>query len=296
MDGIIIINKDPGFTSHDVVAKLRGILHQKKIGHTGTLDPDATGVLPVLLGSATKLSDIITDGRKCYEAVLRLGVTTDTQDMSGSVLCEREVKAEEALVREIIMSFVGDIMQVPPMYSALKVNGQKLCDLARAGKEVERKPRPVTIFEIEILELQLPLVRMSVSCSAGTYIRTLCNDIGERLGCGGAMQSLIRTYAAGFELDKAHTLSKVQELADAGRISEIVLPLDEALSTYPRFIVFAERSVALLNGNAISTKWGTGEVDKDGTLLYSSEGQLVGIYTIWKDGMLHPFKMLLSGK
>ena len=181
INGVINIYKERGFTSHDVVAKLRGILKQKKIGHTGTLDPDAEGVLPVCLGKGTRLCDMLTDHSKVYEAVLLLGQSTDTQDVSGTVLQEASVEVSEEEVREAIMSFVGPYDQIPPMYSALKVNGQKLCDLARAGKEVERKARPVEIYEIQIEEIYLPRVRMTVSCSKGTYIRTLCHDIGEKL-------------------------------------------------------------------------------------------------------------------
>ena len=185
MDGVIVIRKEKDFTSHDVVAKLRGILHMKKIGHTGTLDPDAEGVLPVALGKATRLVDMITDKEKTYEAVMRLGVVTDTQDMSGTVLSQAaELHVTEEELRAAIESFAGDYMQVPPMYSALKVNGKKLYELAREGKTVERKPRPVHFYEIEILEINLPLVRFCVTCSKGTYIRTLCHDIGEKLGCG----------------------------------------------------------------------------------------------------------------
>ena len=194
MDGVIVIRKEKDFTSHDVVAKLRGILHMKKIGHTGTLDPDAEGVLPVALGKATRLVDMITDKEKTYEAVMRLGVVTDTQDMSGTVLSQAsELHVTEEELRAAIESFVGDYMQVPPMYSALKVNGKKLYELAREGKTVERKPRPVHFYEIEILEINLPLVRFCVTCSKGTYIRTLCHDIGEKLGCGAAMETLLRT-------------------------------------------------------------------------------------------------------
>ena len=184
--GIINVYKEKGFTSHDVVAKLRGIVGQKKIGHTGTLDPDATGVLPVCLGKATKLCDLLTDKDKTYEAVMLLGMTTDTQDITGRIL---EDKSTETLtadkVREVIESFIGDYDQIPPMYSALKVNGKKLYELAREGKVVERKARPVKILDIRIIEMDLPRVRMEVSCSKGTYIRTLCHDIGEQLGCGG---------------------------------------------------------------------------------------------------------------
>ena len=192
--GIINVYKEKGFTSHDVVAKLRGIVGQKKIGHTGTLDPDATGVLPVCLGKATKLCDLLTDKNKTYEAVLLLGKTTDTQDITGEVLEEKSTEAlTEEKVREAIEGFIGDYEQIPPMYSALKVNGKKLYELAREGKVIERKARLVKILDIQILEIDLPKVRMEVSCSKGTYIRTLCHDIGEKLGCGGCMESLIRT-------------------------------------------------------------------------------------------------------
>ena len=199
MDGVIVIRKEKGFTSHDVVAKLRGILHMKKIGHTGTLDPDAEGVLPVALGKATRLVDMITDKEKTYEAVMRLGVVTDTQDMSGTVLSQTEdISVTEEELRTVIGSFVGDYMQVPPMYSALKVNGKKLYELAREGKTVERKARPVHFYEIEILDIDFPLVRFCVTCSKGTYIRTLCHDIGEKLGCGAAMETLLRTKVGRF--------------------------------------------------------------------------------------------------
>ena len=186
MDGIIVIKKEKDYTSFDVVAKLRGICRQKKIGHTGTLDPDATGVLPVCLGCGTKLCDMLMDTNKVYRATLLLGVTTDTQDTTGTVLEEKEVSVDEEKVREVISTFTGTQMQIPPMYSALKVNGKKLCDLAREGIEVERKTREITISEIEIESVELPEIIMKVTCSKGTYIRTLCYDIGQRLGCGGA--------------------------------------------------------------------------------------------------------------
>ena len=191
--GILNVYKEAGCTSHDVVARLRGICKQKKIGHTGTLDPDAVGVLPVCLGNATKLSDMLTDRQKEYVADFRLGVTTDTQDISGRILEEREVLVSPSQVREAVFSFLGDSLQVPPMYSALKVGGKKLCDLARAGREVERRPRPVTIYSIELLREEHPDYTIRVSCSKGTYIRTLCHDVGELLGCGGVMTGLKRT-------------------------------------------------------------------------------------------------------
>ena len=198
--GIINVYKEAGYTSFDVVAKMRGILGIKKIGHTGTLDPDATGVLPVCIGKATKVCDLLTDKDKTYEAVMRLGVVTDTQDMTGQVLEEHAVTVTEDAVRRAVGQFVGQIEQVPPMYSALKVGGQKLCNLARKGIEVERKPRPVTIYEIRIKNIALPLVTMEVHCSKGTYIRTLCADIGEVLGVGACMESLVRTRVSGMHL------------------------------------------------------------------------------------------------
>ena len=208
--GVVNIYKEKGFTSHDVVAKLRGIVKQKKIGHTGTLDPDAEGVLPVCFGKATKLCDMLTDKDKTYETVLLLGKTTDTQDISGEVLKEGDTQQiTEEMLRNAILSFVGEYAQIPPMYSALKVNGKKLYELAREGKEVERKARPVTIYHIQIKEIQMPRVRMEVRCSKGTYIRTLCHDIGETLGCGGCMEELLRTQVERFEIKDSICLSEV---------------------------------------------------------------------------------------
>ena len=198
-NGVIIVNKEKGFTSHDVVAKLRGILKQKKIGHTGTLDPDATGVLPVCLGHATKLCDMLTDKDKTYETVMLLGSVTDTQDISGQVLKSVDVDSlrdngelTDDQILEVIESFVGDYNQIPPMYSALKVNGKKLYELAREGIEIERKARLVKILAIENVRIEFPRVYMTVSCSKGTYIRTLCHDIGEKLMCGACMEDYLQ--------------------------------------------------------------------------------------------------------
>ena len=249
MDGIIVVHKEKGFTSFDVVAKLRGILKQKKIGHTGTLDPDATGVLPVCLGCATKLCDMLTDTTKVYEAELLLGVTTDTQDTSGAILEERDVLVSEEQVRTAIASFIGEQKQIPPMYSALKVDGKKLYELAREGKTVERRARDITIENIEILEVSLPKVRMVVTCSKGTYIRTLCNDIGEKLGCGGAMASLIRRKTAGFTLEEAKTLDEIERLMKAGEIATIIKGVDEVFEDFPKAVVKEECMKAVQNGN-----------------------------------------------
>ena len=212
VNGILNVYKEKGYTSHDVVAKLRGIVGQKKIGHTGTLDPDAEGVLPVCLGRATKVCDMLTEKDKTYEAVLLLGKETDTQDISGTVLRVGETEGlTQEQVKDCVMSFVGEYDQIPPMYSALKVNGKKLYELAREGKTIERKSRKVEIKEIRILEMALPRVRMEVSCSKGTYIRTLCHDIGEKLGCFGCMESLLRTKVSRFELESSLKLSEIQK-------------------------------------------------------------------------------------
>ena len=217
VNGILNVYKEKGYTSHDVVAKLRGIVGQKKIGHTGTLDPDAEGVLPVCLGRATKVCDMLTEKDKTYEAVLLLGKETDTQDISGTVLRVGETEGlTQEQVKDCVMSFVGEYDQIPPMYSALKVNGKKLYELAREGKTIERKSRKVEIKEIRILEMALPRVRMEVSCSKGTYIRTLCHDIGEKLGCFGCMESLLRTKVSRFEIESSLKLSEIQKKREEG--------------------------------------------------------------------------------
>ena len=254
MNGIINVYKEKGYTSHDVVAKLRGILRQKKIGHTGTLDPQAEGVLPVCLGNATRLCDLLTDKTKEYEAVLRLGVTTDTQDMTGEVLSETPVTVSEDDITNIMSTFKGKILQVPPMYSALKVNGRKLVDLAREGIEVERKAREIEIYELEILEINLPLVRFRVNCSKGTYIRTLCQDIGEKAGCGGAMENLIRTRVDRFEIKDALTLEQIEQVRDDRRLDEILYPVDDVFLHLPAVTVKNEFRKVIDNGNSLYPK------------------------------------------
>ena len=235
ISGILNIKKEPGFTSHDVVAKLRGIVHQKKIGHTGTLDPDATGVLPVCLGKATKLCDIIGDWDKTYEAVLLLGRETDTEDTSGQTLKEREVTVTEEEIRDIILSFQGSYDQIPPMYSAKKVNGKKLYELARQGIVIERKPCPVTLSSIIIKKIDLPYVTFEVTCSKGTYIRSLCRDIGEKAGCGGCMAGLVRTRVSSFKIEDGFTLSEVEAMRDADTLLEHIVPVDEVFLHLPAF-------------------------------------------------------------
>lgn len=223
MDGVINIYKEAGWTSFDVVAKMRGILKIKKIGHTGTLDPAATGVLPVCVGKGTKKVESFMADDKVYRAVMLLGVTTDSQDMTGEILTRSEVNSAEAEVAEAVKSFIGGYDQLPPMYSAKKVNGKKLVDLARKGVEVERKPRFVNIMDIDIEKIELPRVTMTVTCSKGTYIRTLCHDIGQKLGCGAAMESLIRTRVGRFKIEDAITLEQLEKFRDEDRLEEVVI-------------------------------------------------------------------------
>lgn len=278
MDGILVIRKEKGYTSHDVVAKLRGILHMKKIGHTGTLDPDAEGVLPVALGRGTRLVELLTEKQKTYETVLHLGVVTDTQDMTGTVLETKPVNVTEEQVREAVASFVGDKLQIPPMYSALKVNGRKLYELAREGKTVERKPRPVTFYEIRILDMQLPKVRLRVTCSKGTYIRTLCHDIGEKLGCGGAMEELLRTRSGNFTLEESMTLSQVEEAVKDGTIEEKLVSIEDVLSGYPAVYATGEGDRLLQNGNPLTEALVEKSIREKNVRMYRSSGKFTGIY------------------
>ncbi|MBO6154069.1 MAG: tRNA pseudouridine(55) synthase TruB [Lachnospiraceae bacterium] len=292
--GIINVYKEAGFTSFDVVAKLRGILKIRKIGHTGTLDPDATGVLPICIGKATKICDLLTDRDKTYRAVMRLGIVTDTLDMSGNVLETNEVIVTEEDVKSAIMSFVGDIMQIPPMYSALKVNGQKLVDLARKGQVVERKPRPVTIYDISIEDITLPLVTFTISCSKGTYIRTLCDDIGRKLGCGACMESLERIKAAGFSVENALTLSDIERIRDEGDLDSIILAIDEALVEYPKVVAAEECTKILQNGGKVSADDLTLiDLDAEMVRMYMADDTFVGIYERVGD-VYKPNKMFLE--
>ncbi len=271
MNGIINVYKEKGFTSFDVVAKLRGIVKQKKIGHTGTLDPDAVGVLPVCLGNATKLCDMLTDKTKEYIAEFMLGQVTDTQDISGQVLEQREVTCLEEDVRKVIESFVGTYEQLPPMYSAIKVDGKRLYELARQGKEVERKARPVTLYEIEVLKVDMPYITMRVRCSKGTYIRTLCYDIGEKLQCGAVMTSLERTMSGQFHKEHSYTLTQIQELRDRGELENIIIPVDEVFRHLPAIVVSGEMEKKILNGNLISRRLCKDNSNKDLEIVYDTD-------------------------
>lgn len=311
INGILNIYKEKGYTSHDVVARLRGIVGQKKIGHTGTLDPEAEGVLPVCLGRATKVCDMLTDKDKTYETVLLLGTSTDTQDITGRVLSSRslddpelpEGTVTEEKTESCIRGFIGEYDQIPPMYSALKVGGKKLYELAREGKTIERKSRKVMIYDIRIKDINLPRVRMEVKCSKGTYIRTLCHDIGEKLGCGGCMEKLLRTRVGQFSLDQSLKLAEVERIVHEGGTGEILMPTDsvfcdlEESRTKERFDVFG------YNGNPLERKHLTGEIAGKSAeqledrrfRIYDSHRNFIGIYYYdRKKDRFRPEKMFLD--
>lgn len=298
-NGILNVYKEKGFTSHDVVAKLRGILKQKKIGHTGTLDPDAEGVLPICLGKGTKLCDMLEDKDKTYKAVLLLGQSTDTQDTSGKILEQRPVQSSESQVMEAILSFVGDYNQIPPMYSALKVNGKKLYELAREGKVIEREPRKIKIYSIEIEEIELPRVTINVSCSKGTYIRTLCNDIGEKLGCLGCMEKLLRTKANGLVLEDSLKLNQIEELRNNETLEEKIIPVDYMFRAYPIVIIDDEYKKLIYNGNQFKKECikNIQEIENDCSRIrvYDESNCFVGLYEYdMQREQYNPVKMFLG--
>ncbi len=285
--GMLVIRKEPGFTSSDVVAKLRGIVHMRRIGHTGTLDPMAEGVLPVCLGNATKLAELIADRDKEYRARLRLGVTTDTQDMTGTVLGslpEEEVEhlVTEEKILEAAKHFVGEVDQIPPMYSAVWSNGRRLYELAREGTVVERRPRRITIRKLEIERVELPYVTLRVVCSKGTYIRTLCEDLGNALGVGGAMDHLLRTRVGIFRLEEALTLGEVQEIMDTdpGALERHIIPVDAFFQEAPAIHIREEDMKYLRNGNALSSANTTeGILPKaDRIRVYDASGVFFALY------------------
>lgn len=312
INGIINVYKEAGFTSFDVVAKLRGITKIRKIGHTGTLDPDATGVLPVCIGSATKLCDMLTDKTKEYEATFILGLTTDTQDISGTVENECEVdmvNITQTGIKEVIDSFVGKQQQIPPMYSAIKINGQKLYDLARAGKVVEREARDIEIHYINVESIEeatrdfkLPQnagnntktyeITMRVGCSKGTYIRTLCFDIGQKLGCGATMTKLIRTRSGQFKIEDALTLAQIEDIVKTTpeHVENIVIPVDKVFEEYETVTVEGESEKRVLNGNFIEHDY-----CGDKIRVYLSDGSFAAVYEYSKEHRNYsPYKMFLK--
>lgn len=299
INGIINVYKEKGYTSHDVVAKLRGILKQKKIGHTGTLDPDAVGVLPICLGNGTKLCDLLTDKDKTYEAVLLLGTVTDTQDTSGTVLVTKDVTCTKDEITEAILSFVGVYEQLPPMYSAIKINGKRLYELARAGLEVERKTRTVCINGIHIhnIDEQAYEVRLTVECSKGTYIRTLCHDIGEKLGCGGCMKSLERTKVGQFLKEDSLTIDQIRDLVNNSSISDKVIPVDVMFPDYDKVFINEEAMKFVYNGNNFTKEQCLNPVKENESpfvLVYDCNHIFVAIYQFSTEEKIYkPVKMFL---
>ena len=297
IDGVINIYKEKGFTSHDVVAVVRK-LTGCKTGHTGTLDPDAEGVLPICFGKATRISDYIASETKEYTAQIAFGTETDTQDASGVVTAERTLAISEDALRAVIQSFVGDYDQLPPMYSALKVDGKKLYELAREGKEVERKARRVQIYDIQILEMDYPKsARLHVVCSKGTYIRTLCTDIGQRADAAAHMATLLRTRAGAFRLEDSIKLDELRQIVDAGKLLETIQPMRHALSAYRTAIADGQAVGTLLyNGNAVplsAVQLPDGAAVGERLLVIDECGALVGIYTIMQnEGCIRPAVVL----
>ena len=302
MDGVINIYKERGFTSHDVVAVVRKTLNTKKAGHTGTLDPDAEGVLPVCVGQATKLADYIMAERKSYRAEITFGAETTTQDASGEVIEKYDFRFDENALRNVLKEFIGPQRQLPPMYSAIKVNGKKLYELAREGKEIERKAREIEIYDIRIVDIFPPdRAVIDVDCSKGTYIRTLCSDIGKKLGWGAYMSSLIRTASGRFLIEDAVKLDELKEIAKNGGIDSVLITPGRALADYKRITVGKKAEKYLYNGGKIYDRYFTcaAKPEINETVLgYGSNGRLVGIYTFLydkeKDGFyIKPVRLML---
>jgi tRNA pseudouridine55 synthase len=281
MNGIVIIDKPQGWTSQDVTARLRRVFNTRRIGHGGTLDPMATGVLPVFVGRATRGVEFFEHAEKTYETVLRLGMTTDTEDISGNVLTEQDAFVTGEELEAVLEKFRGDILQVPPMYSALKINGQKLVDMARKGKTVERQPRPITIHELTLLGMEAEGIRLRVRCSKGTYIRTLCKDIGEALGCGGCMAALRRVQAGEYTIDEAVPLL---QLLDEAEPEKYLRPVDSMFRNYPAVTLSEKQALRCRNGNSFSMKL------EEGTYrAYDQKGEFLMLAKV-EDGVMSTVK------
>ena len=281
MNGIVIIDKPQDWTSQDVVSKLRGVLHTKRIGHGGTLDPMATGVLPVFVGRATRGVEFFEHAEKTYEAVLRLGITTDTEDITGTVLTEQDAFVTGEQLEQVLQQFRGEIQQIPPMYSALKVGGQKLCDLARKGKEVERKPRTIHIHELTLVSMEADGIRLRVRCSKGTYVRTLCKDIGAALGCGGCMAALRRVAAGAYTIDEAVPLAQLVESNDP---ESFLRPVDTMFVQYPAVTLTEKQTLRCRNGNSFSVEMAEGTYRA-----YDPEGRFLMLAKV-EDGTMSTIK------
>lgn len=274
MNGIIVIDKQKDFTSFDVVAIMRGILREKKVGHSGTLDPMATGVLPILVGTAAKAQSLLPDTAKEYIAEFRLGITTDTLDITGRVLSENKCSHTKEEINSILPRFIGDIMQVPPMYSAVQKNGVRLYDLARQGIEVEREARPVTINRLELISFdeEKQNGKLIISCSKGTYIRVICDDIGKALGCGCVMTELRRTRACGFTVESAVTLDELKEIKEQGRLEECIMPVDSIFSDFALVRVSEKQAVRFCNGAPL-------DLDRLSGMKNRNDGELIRVYS-----------------
>lgn len=285
MQGIININKDAGMTSHDVVAILRGILKIKRIGHTGTLDPMATGVLPICIGKATRVAEFITAGDKTYRAHIFLGATSNTLDADGEIFASGAKIPPPDLIEKAVLSFVGEIRQIPPMYSAIKVGGKRLYSLARKGIEVERAPRAVTVHSIKILKIESECVVLDVSCSKGTYIRTLASDIGERLGCGAYLKKLVRTGSGGFKIEDSVSLSVLRALSEAEIINNHLIPIDALFPDYEKLTISGEDEKRVRNGAKIRCGAPEGKAFR----VYSEGGKLLTL-SVCEGGALKMLK------
>ena len=281
MNGIVIVDKPQGWTSQDVTARLRRVFNTRRIGHGGTLDPMATGVLPVFVGRATRGVEFFEHAEKTYETVLRLGITTDTEDISGTVLSEQDAFVTGEQLEAVLQKFRGEIMQVPPMYSALKINGQKLVDLARKGREVERQPRPITIHELTLLGMEADGIHLRVRCSKGTYIRTLCKDIGEALGCGGCMAALRRVTAGEYTIEESVPLQTLLETEDP---EQYLRPVDSMFRNYPAVTLTEKQELRCRNGNSFSIQL------EDGTYrAYGKDGEFLMLAKV-DDGVMSTIK------
>lgn len=293
-NGIINVYKDKDFTSHDVVAKLRGILKQKKIGHTGTLDPNATGVLPICLGKGTKLCDMLTATKKQYKVSFEFGKETDTEDIWGTVTKTYDTKVSEDFIKDAILSFVGEYLQVPPMYSAKKVQGKKLYELAREGKVIERRPQKVVIYDISDIAIDYPKVTMTVTCSKGTYIRSLCRDIGYKLENGACMTELLRTKSSGFSIENSHTLEEIEMAVKNGTIERFIIPIERLFEGYQKGTVRKEYNKLLFNGNPLKLQCFHETIDIEKKLrVYDEDNYFIGIY-YWKQQMFFPDKIFYN--
>ena len=285
MDGIVIVDKPQDWTSQDVVSKLRGVFGTRRIGHGGTLDPMATGVLPVFVGRATRAVEFFEHAEKTYEAVLRLGISTDTEDITGTVLEKKDVNVTEDEFQSVLDQFRGQIQQIPPMYSAIKIGGQKLCDLARKGREVERKPRTITIHELTCLEFSGSAAHLRIHCSKGTYIRTLCKDIGAALGCGGCMESLRRVAAGEYTICQSVPLKTLVESEDPG---QYLRDTDTMFRQYPEVMLTEKQEKRCRNGNSFSIKM------DDGTYrAYSQSGEFLMLAKV-ESGVMSTIKSFFA--